>query len=91
MNGDTETINNLFQVILSNGFPRLRICLAFDIGALSFNNTWIGSPVLHTLNLNMKTTYDYEQLRSVCPHLRRLTTYESSVIDPITGIIFLFL
>jgi hypothetical protein len=77
-------------VILSNGFPRLRICTAFDIGALAFNTTWTGSSALHTLNLNLKTTFDCEQLRSVCPQLRRLTTYESSIVlDRTKSIIFM--
>ena len=91
MNGDTETIINLFQIILSNGFPRLRICAAFDIGALVFSDKWLGSPALHILNLNMKTMHDHEQLHSVCPHLRQLTTYESPGIDPTPGIVFPFL
>ncbi|CAF3918142.1 unnamed protein product [Rotaria sp. Silwood2] len=85
MNENTQTISNLFQAIFSNDFPRLRICTTFDVGAVAFSDTWIGSPALHTLNLNMKTKHDCEQFRSVCLHLRRLTTYQTSMGDPPTG------
>jgi hypothetical protein len=90
VNSNRETINNLFQIILSNGFPRLRICTALDIGTLSFSNTWTGSPALRTLNLVMKTKSDYDQLHSICPHLHRLTTHNSSIDDTQIGTSFLF-
>ena len=78
-----ETIENLFETILSNGFPRLRICTAFDIEPLDFSNTWTGSSNLRALNLNLKTEHDCQQLRSICPQLRRLTTYSSSIVPDI--------
>lgn len=86
---DIRSVNRLFQVILSDGFPRLRICKGFRIGTLTFSETWKGSPSLRILNLNLQTTTDCDQLRSICPQLYRLTTDDSSmVIDPTKGIIF---
>jgi hypothetical protein len=70
----TTIKDNVLQVLLSNGFPRLRIYKAFDIGFVGFNNTWTGSDTLHTLNLFMRNTVDQEKLRSICPRLHRLTT-----------------
>ncbi len=67
--------DNLLQVLLSNGFPRLRICTTFDIGfSTTFSDTWTGSPTLHTLNLTIRDPVHQEKLRSLCPRLRRLTT-----------------
>jgi hypothetical protein len=84
-NEDTKIISDLFQVILSNGFPRLRICTALDIGSVAFSDTWTGSPLLHTLNLKMQTDQDEEKLRSKFSYMRQLTTYEDSSIDISTG------
>lgn len=86
-----ETINDLLQVLFSNGFPRLRICTIFDIGfSVCFNDTWTGSPTLRTLNLYMRELLDREQLRSVCPRLRRLTTKRFSLDEPLKGKSFVF-
>ncbi len=80
-------MNKLFQVILSNGFPHLRICTTSDIGgSMASSETWTGSSSLRALNLNMATSADAEQLQSICPLLRRLTTYESTMGNPKTGI-----
>jgi hypothetical protein len=84
-NDDTKTKSDLFQVILSNGFPRLRICTALDIGAVAFSDTWTGSPLLHTLNLKMQKDEDDEKLRSKFSYMRQLTTYEDSSIDMSIG------
>jgi hypothetical protein len=70
----TTIKDNLLQVLLSNGFPRLRICKVFDTGLVGFDNTWTGSPTLHTLNLYMRNPVYHEQIRSICPRLHRLTT-----------------
>ena len=78
----THTVRHLFEVILSNGFSRLRICTAVGIGTLAASGTWSGSPVLRILHLDMETTHDYEQLRSACPNLRRFTSFGLSGIHP---------
>ncbi len=58
----------------------------FDIaGFLDFNKTWKGSPNLRSLNLTMRHPSDYEQLRCICPRLRRLTTYRYPTGDPPSG------
>jgi hypothetical protein len=44
----------------------------------------LGSLVLRTLALNMPTLEDIEKLRSINPHLRRLTTGHALLIDPQT-------
>ncbi|CAF0752962.1 unnamed protein product [Adineta steineri] len=62
LNDRMEAISDLFQVILSNGFPQLRICTALDIGTVPFSDTWIGSSSLQMLNLKMETDQDYEKL-----------------------------
>jgi len=90
VNVGAESINNLLEVILSNGFPRLRICTAFHIGCFEYNNAWTGSSTLRILNLHLKTTTDSDQLRSVCSQLRQLTTYDSSMGNPREGIYCFF-
>ena len=90
MTDKTETRNALFQVILSNGFPGLRICSAFGVGIPTFSDTWTGATALRTLNVYLKTTPECERLRSICPNLRRLTTYNSSNSHILTGIVFPF-
>ena len=85
VNNNTE-MNKLFQVILSNGFPYLRICTASDIGEpMGFSTTWTGSSSLRALNLNMARTADAEQLQSICPLLRRFTMYDSTMGNPKTS------
>jgi hypothetical protein len=90
-NDDTKIISDLFQVILSNGFPRLQICTALDIGAVAFSDAWTGSPLLRTLNLKMQTDQDDEKLRSKFSYMGHLTTYEHSSINPNIGKSFYFL
>jgi hypothetical protein len=84
-NINTETINNLFQVILSNGFPRLQMCTAVRIGALVLNERWVGSPALRSLHLDVETVDDYEKLRSIYPHLKRFTSFGPYWIHPPRG------
>jgi hypothetical protein len=76
------------KILLSNGFPRLRICTTLKMGFLVFNfhNTWAGSSTLRTLNLPMEKSHDCEQLRSICPGLRRLTTNRHSMDETSTYI-----
>ncbi|CAF4208617.1 unnamed protein product, partial [Adineta steineri] len=83
-----KNISDLFQVILSNGFPQLRICTALDIGTVPFGDTWIGSSSLQILNLKMKTDQDYEKLLLKLPDGCQLTTYEKSSIDYTTRLSF---
>lgn len=81
-----ETINNLLQIIFTNGFPRLEICTIFDIGiVVVFNDTWTGSPSLRNVNLYMPHSHHREKLRAICPRLRRLTSYRLSTNDPLQG------
>jgi hypothetical protein len=84
-NMNMETINNLFQVILSNDFPRLRMCTAVRIGALVQNGRWTGSDALRSLHLDIETRDDYEKLRSICPHLKRFTSFGPYWIHPPIG------
>ncbi len=72
----TPLKNKFLHVLLSNSFPRLRICTMFDIGVVTCSDTWMGSSTLQTLNLPMKNPLDQGKLRSLCPRLRRLTTDE---------------
>ncbi|CAF4997072.1 unnamed protein product [Rotaria sp. Silwood1] len=81
-NSDPMIISDLFQVILSNGFPRLRICTVMDIGSVPFNDEWTGSLNLQILNVEMKTNKDEEKLRLKLPYVRQLTTHDSLSIDP---------
>ncbi|CAF4019717.1 unnamed protein product [Rotaria sordida] len=78
---NSRPIIDLLEVILSNGFPQLRVCTAIRIGTLSFSKRWKGSPSLHSLCLGMKTEHDQEQLRSACPNLRRFVNGRRSSID----------
>ncbi len=87
-NDNTQTIHDLIQVILSNGFPRLRTCIVVRIGTVVSSETWTGSVALRYLHLDMKTAEDYEQLRSVCPNLRRFTSFGSPWINLSPGTIF---
>ncbi len=75
---------NLLQVLLSNGFSRLRICKVFDLGPASFSDTWTGSPTLHTLNLSLWDGVHQGQIHSLCPQLRQLTT-DNFPMDGFTG------
>ncbi|CAF1173093.1 unnamed protein product [Adineta steineri] len=84
LNDSMETISDLFQVILSNGFPELQICTALDIGTVPFSDTWTGSSSLQMLNLKMETDQDCKKLLSKLPDGCQLTTYENSSIDQIT-------
>ncbi len=88
MNSGTNVINKLFAVILSNGFPRLRICTAVGIGTVDSSEKWTGSPALRTLHLDMKTAHDYEQLLYACPNLRRFTSFGKSWVDRSKGTVF---
>ena len=84
-----ERVNNLLQILLSNGFPRLQICIMFDTGIVSFQETWTGSSSLHTLNLFIPHPVHREQLRSICPQLCRLTNYRFSMNVPSTSTLFI--
>jgi len=85
-----NTIKKLFKVILSNGFPRLKICTAVDIGTLDSSEIWTGSPALRILHLDMKTTHDYTKVHNACPNLRRFTSFGSQWIDPRIGTVLKF-
>ena len=57
-----KSLNDLFQIILSNGFSRLRIFTAVGIEPLDPNKTWTGSSSLHLLLLDGQTSLIYERL-----------------------------
>ena len=80
-----RAINDLFQAVLSNAFPRLRICISARIEPLDPNEAWTGSPALRTLQLDMRTTEGFEQLFSACPNLRRFTSCHIFGIAPLKG------
>ncbi len=81
-----NTISNLFQVILSNGFPRLRICRAIGIGSLDSNQIWTGSQSLHFLLLDGQTPLIYGLILSVCPNLRLAKSISGAQIGQPIGI-----
>jgi ubiquitin-protein ligase len=76
---ERKTLKNLFEVILSNGFPRLRICTAAGIESLDESETWTGSPSLRILILDVRTPVAYEKLGSVCPNLRQFKSHSLSL------------
>ncbi len=73
-----KSLGDLFQVILSNGFPRLRICTATGIGSLDSNEIWTGSPALRHLILDVRTPLAYDKIRSVCSNLRQFQSASPS-------------
>ncbi|UJR34782.1 hypothetical protein I4U23_027563 [Adineta vaga] len=63
---DAETISNLFKIVLSNGFPRLRTCIALDIGTFTYNETWIETPKLHNpYNRSHRFRSEYQKLQAL--------------------------
>ncbi len=83
-------MDNLFQVILSNGFPRLRICAAVGIGSLNSSETWTTSPALRRLKLDPQVSYVHEQILAVCPNLRPFKRHPQ-IESPISMIFFSWL
>ncbi|UJR17244.1 hypothetical protein I4U23_004139 [Adineta vaga] len=79
---DAETISNLFKIVLSNGFPRLRTCIALDIGTFTYNETWIETPNLRTLNLAIATNEDREKLQTKFSYIHQIIHYEHSLSNP---------
>ena len=86
----SEHIRRLFERILSNGFPRLRICTTIGINAIERSETWTGSPALRTLILNLRTLSDCEYIRSLCPNLRHFKGILESPNMPTGKILYLF-
>ncbi len=85
----TRSLIDLFQVILSNDFPRLRICTTAGIEFLDSNEAWTGSPAIRCLILNVRTVVAYEQILFLCPNLRRFNSDSHLPIDlKIEGMIF---
>ncbi len=74
-----KSLNDLFQVILSNGFPQLRICTAVGVESLDLNETWTKSPSLRLLYVEKQEPLVGEHLRSVCPNLRPLKNHSGSI------------
>jgi hypothetical protein len=85
---ETRSINDLFQVILSNGFPRLRICTAIGIEPIDLNEAWTGSPTLRILIWNLRTSLACQQVVSLCPNLRQFKSASYLRINPSRGTIF---
>jgi hypothetical protein len=75
-----KLLNDLFDVILSNGFPRLRICTIDEFLILRRNSAWTGCPSLRVLILDVIIPFDFEQIRSLCPNLRQIKRASESVI-----------
>ncbi|CAF1491463.1 unnamed protein product [Adineta steineri] len=65
-----RTINDLFEVILSNGFSRLRICTAAQVGSLESNHKWKRAPTIQYLQLDKTTAHVRDEIYSACPNLR---------------------
>jgi ubiquitin-protein ligase len=79
MTDERKSLNDLFEVILSNGFLRLRICTAAGIESLYWSETWTGSSTLRILILDVRTPIAYEKLHSVCPNLRQFKSHSLSL------------
>lgn len=85
-----RSLDDLFQVILSNGFPRLRICTAVGFDSLSPNNTWSGSPSLRVFILDLRTPFDDGHIRSLCPNLRDYEPSHQCTLDFDLGMMMSF-
>lgn len=75
----TETIKDFFQVILSNGFSRLRICTAVGVETLELNEAWTKSPSLRLLFVEKQVPLVDERFRFVCPNLRSLKSNSTAI------------
>ncbi|CAF1341176.1 unnamed protein product [Adineta ricciae] len=75
-----KVISDLLEILLSNGFSRLRICKILDIGAVSFNEKWTGTPSLKILNVAMATKEDKVKFQARFRYVRHLTTREYSFV-----------
>ena len=74
-----KTTRDLFQVILSNGFPRLRICMAAGLDTLELNEAWRNSPSLRLLFVEKQAPLVDEHCCSVCPNLRPLNSHSAAI------------
>ncbi len=91
LSDQTKSQNDLFQLVLSNGFPRLRICTVIGIEALNPNETWTGSPALRVFILTARTPLPYDQIRSLCPNLRQFKRASNLQTDLPIGMILFYL
>ena len=90
MNDTTKSLDDLFRVILSNGFRQLRICTAVGFDSLRSSSAWTGCPALRLLILDLRTPFDYEQIRSLCPNLRQYRSSPQWPIDLQTSMILFY-
>ena len=81
----TKSVNDLFKVIFSNGFPRLRICTAVGFDTLRWNSAWTGSPTLRHLTFDFRGPFNYEQIGSLCRNLRRYNHPSQCSLGPQTS------
>jgi hypothetical protein len=77
---EKNRINQLFQVILSNGFSRLQICTTIRITAFDVDETF--------LVLSGQTLLIHEQLLSLCSNLLLLKSMSNVRTDQLPGIMF---
>jgi hypothetical protein len=87
---DAIEVDDLFQMIFNNAFPRLWLCIAVGVVPLTTSDTWSSSPSLRFLYVPMKTTKDYERLLHTCPNLRWFPSFEDVSVDPINRKISVF-
>lgn len=80
---DTIEVDDLFQMILSNKFPRLWLCTVLGVEPLIENTKWTLSPSIRFLYVEMKAVQDYERLFHTCPNLRWFPTSKNVSIDPV--------
>lgn len=78
-------MNDLLQLVFSNGFCQLRKFIAIRLGAFETRDTWTGSPALRFLHLNMQTAHDYQRIESLCPNLQKITRGRPSFIRASSG------
>ena len=72
-------------MILSNGFPQLRVCTVVGFDSLTPNSIWRGCPSLRILILDLRVPFDEEQIRSLCPNLRQYNRHSPWPLNPRTG------
>ncbi|CAF1539942.1 unnamed protein product [Adineta ricciae] len=81
-NARERIISDLFKIIFSNRFPRLRICTATQIGILVSKPEWTKSPALLYLQLDSATAHVRDQIYSTCPNLRSFKSF----LPPISAV-----
>ena len=87
---DAVEVDDLFEMIFNNAFPRLWLCTAVGVVPLNTSNTWSTSPSLRFIYVPMKCEHDYARIASICPDRRWIPSCKNSRVDPLNRIGVLF-